>query len=87
METRAIGGRAPQFPDVEACRKANVDYTLAAANAFMSTLAPQLPSGQKFRFVFCSGKFSEWDQEKSLAFMQDSRRIKVCVLTPSIEHA
>ena len=76
-ENRTIGGRAGQFPDVESCRKANVDYTLAAANSFLSALAPQLPAGKKFRFVFCSGKYAEWDQEKTVAFLADSRRIKV----------
>lgn len=75
--SRVIGGRVPQFPDVETAKKVQVDYTLAAAKASLEALAPQLPTGQKFRFVFCSGKFAEWDQGKSLAFMQDTRRIKV----------
>ncbi|KAI8630762.1 hypothetical protein F5Y19DRAFT_33361 [Xylariaceae sp. FL1651] len=72
----AIGGRAPQFPDVETARKVSVDYTLAAAKAFTTELAPQLPEGRKFRFVFCSGKFAEWDDKKHLAFMSDTRHIK-----------
>ncbi|KAI1780316.1 hypothetical protein F4818DRAFT_395339 [Hypoxylon cercidicola] len=72
----AIGGRATQFPDVETAKKVSVDYTLAAANAFVTELAPKLPESQKFRFVFCSGKFAEWDQEKSLRMMKDTRRIK-----------
>ncbi|KAI6088769.1 hypothetical protein F4821DRAFT_232923 [Hypoxylon rubiginosum] len=72
----AIGGRATQFPDVETARKVSVDYTLAAANVFVTELAPKLLEGQKFRFVFCSGKFAEWDQEKKLRMMQDTRRIK-----------
>ncbi|KAI1098036.1 hypothetical protein F4804DRAFT_325857 [Jackrogersella minutella] len=72
----SLGGRATQFPDVETARKVSVDYTLAAAKAFIDELAPQLPEPQKFHFVFCSGKFAEWDQEKSLSFMQDTRRIK-----------
>jgi hypothetical protein len=57
-----------------------VDYTLAAAKAFRETLAPQLPEGAQFRFVFCSGKFAEWDQTKPLHFMADTRRIKVLLL-------
>ncbi|KAL7624584.1 hypothetical protein AAE478_006151 [Parahypoxylon ruwenzoriense] len=72
----AIGGRAGQFPDLETARKVSVDYTLAAANAFISELAPKLPEGQKFRFIFCSGKFAEWDQDKSLLMLKDTRRIK-----------
>lgn len=54
-----------------------VDYTLAAASAFLEKLAPQLPEGKQFRFVFCSGKFAEWDQKKALHFMADTRHIKV----------
>lgn len=74
---RALGGRATQFPDVETARKVSVDYTLAAAKAFIDELAPKLPESQKFRFVFCSGKFAEWDQDKSLLMLADTRKIKV----------
>ncbi|VUC21568.1 unnamed protein product [Clonostachys rosea] len=72
----AIGGRAAQFPDVDTFRKVSVDYTLAAARAFKQHLAPALPDNQRFRFVFCSGKFAEWDQQKSLSFMADTRLVK-----------
>ncbi|GAB1310732.1 Nucleoside-diphosphate-sugar epimerase [Madurella fahalii] len=72
----AIGGRAVHFPDVETYKKVQVDYTLAAARAFLEHLAPQLPDGKQFRFVFCSGKFAEWDQTKPLHFMADTRRVK-----------
>lgn len=74
---RAIGGRATQFPDVETYRRVQVDFTLAAARAFRETLVPQLPAGKQFRFVFCSGKFAEWDQKKPLSFLADTRRVKV----------
>jgi hypothetical protein len=60
-----------------------VDYTLAAAKAFLEHLVPQLPEGKQFRFVFCSGKFAEWDQKKPLHFLADTRRIKVCILSSS----
>ncbi|OTA92583.1 hypothetical protein M434DRAFT_387111 [Hypoxylon sp. CO27-5] len=73
----ALGGRATQFPNVETARKVSVDYTLAAAKAFIDELAPKLPEPQKFRFVFCSGKFAEWDQDKSLLMLADTRKIKV----------
>ncbi|KAI1417905.1 hypothetical protein F5Y13DRAFT_150023 [Hypoxylon sp. FL1857] len=72
----AVGGRATQFPDVETARKVSVDYTLAAAKAFVDELAPKLPESQKFRFVFCSGQFAEWDQEKNLKMLADTRKIK-----------
>ncbi|KAI0837411.1 hypothetical protein F5Y06DRAFT_271637 [Hypoxylon sp. FL0890] len=71
-----LGGRATQFPDVETARKVSVDYTLAAAKAFIDGLAPKLPNSQKFRFVFCSGKFAEWDQNKNLIMLPDTRKIK-----------
>ncbi|KAM0451207.1 hypothetical protein ACHAPV_010053 [Trichoderma viride] len=73
----AIGGRVNQFNnDKELCRKVGVEYTLAAANAMLDHLADKVPSGKKFRFVFCSGKYSEWNQKRPLLFMADSRRIK-----------
>lgn len=39
------------------------------------SLTSKTPNG-KFRFVFCSGKFTEWDQDKTLLFLSDSRKIK-----------
>ncbi|KAH6971752.1 hypothetical protein BKA56DRAFT_594994 [Ilyonectria sp. MPI-CAGE-AT-0026] len=71
-----IGGRAPQFPDIEIYRKVQVDYTLAAANAFAESLASKLPEDKRFRFVFCSGKYAECDQDKPLAFLADTRHMK-----------
>ncbi|KAH6854117.1 hypothetical protein B0I37DRAFT_305647 [Chaetomium sp. MPI-CAGE-AT-0009] len=72
----AIGGRATQFPDMETYRRVQVDYTLAAAKAFRETLVSQMPQGKQFRFVFCSGKYAEWDQAKSLHFLADTRHVK-----------
>lgn len=74
---RTIGGRAPQFPDIETYRKVQVDYTLAGANAFAESLASKLPEDKRFRFVFCSGKYAECDQDKPLAFLADTRHMKV----------
>ncbi|KAL8415032.1 hypothetical protein RB594_006022 [Gaeumannomyces avenae] len=70
----AIGGRANLFPDVDTARKVSVDYTLAAAKAFVD--AKLAGEGKIFRMVFCSGWLAEWDQKKSLRFMEDSRKIK-----------
>ncbi|KAK2592424.1 hypothetical protein QQS21_009876 [Conoideocrella luteorostrata] len=72
----AIGGRVNQFPSIEAARHANVDTTHAAAKAFAENTASSLGPGKKFRFIFCSGKFTEWNQDKSLSFLNDSRKIK-----------
>ena len=62
--------------DVELCRKVSVGYTLAFAKAVCKQIASETTSGKPFRFVFCSGKYSEWDPNKSLLFLGDSRRIK-----------
>lgn len=61
---------------MEAFRKISVDYLLAAANAFATYLAPSLPTSQPFRFIFTSGKDAEWDQGKSLMFMEETRHVK-----------
>ncbi|OTB04889.1 hypothetical protein M426DRAFT_320470 [Hypoxylon sp. CI-4A] len=71
-----IGGRAYQFKDVETAKKISVDYTVAAAKAFIAELAPKLPQPQKFRFVYCSGKWAEWDQDKKPFTFGDTKRIK-----------
>lgn len=70
----AIGGRVAQFPDVETARKVGVDYTLAAAKAFVE--AKLAGEGKIFRMVFCSGWLAEWNQEKNLRFMEHTRKIK-----------
>jgi hypothetical protein len=54
---------------------------LAAAKAFQSALTRR-PADQgkknKFRFVYCSGILAERDQDRSLWFMGDARRMRVC---------
>ena len=64
------GGPAAEF------RRVEIDYTLTAASAFAKSLASMLPPGRKFRFVYLSGMISERDQEKTLWYAQDVRRIK-----------
>jgi len=54
---------------METARKVNVDYTLAAANAFATSLTPQLGDGKRFRFVCLSGMLVERDQQKKLWFI------------------
>ncbi|KAI0467899.1 hypothetical protein F4859DRAFT_228425 [Xylaria cf. heliscus] len=70
-----IGGRAYQFPDMGTAKLVSVDYPMAAATAFLTSLAPTR-SGGKFRFVLVSGQFAEWDENKSLFFLSDTRRLK-----------
>ena len=79
MRYRCLGGKVDDFPNLEAARKVGIDFTLAAANAFVKGICPTLQQQQtqKFRFVFCGGKGAEWDQEKKLWVFNDSRKLKV----------
>ena len=60
-----------------------VEYTLAAAKAMRNHLIAHSPTGlplkQPFRFVFCSGMLAEWDQDRKLWFLNDTRKIKGAV--------
>ena len=58
-------------------RESEVEYPMAAINAFVASLAPVLENAKKFRFVYLSGMFAETDQEKKLWMAQDPRRFKV----------
>ncbi|OAP65343.1 hypothetical protein AYL99_01315 [Fonsecaea erecta] len=72
-----LGGKVEDFPDFQTARKVGVDFTLAAADAFVKTICPNLaPQGHRFRFVFCSGMGAEWDQDKKLWLFSDTRKLK-----------
>jgi uncharacterized protein YbjT (DUF2867 family) len=64
-----IGGKASDFPDLKTAHKVQVDYTLAAADAFVERLLPM-------RFVFLSGAFAARDGGEKLWFLSDTRRLK-----------
>jgi len=53
------------------------DYPVAFGNAFSKTLST---SQKKFRYLHLSGSATERDQEKSLWFKQNMRKIKVIFL-------
>lgn len=57
-------------------RRVGVEYTCAGGKAMRDRLAAKVPEGNRFRFVFCSGMMAEWDQDKWLLFMADTRKIK-----------
>ncbi len=59
-------------------RESEVEYPMAAINAFVASLAPQLKHGERFRFVYVSGALAERDQEKKLWIARGPRRFKVC---------
>ena len=76
---RTVGGKVTDFPNIETARKVSIDYTLAAAQAFATNLAPGLAeAGRKFSFVFCSGYGAEQKENARVWLYADSRKIKVC---------
>jgi hypothetical protein len=68
------------MPDNDTNRKVSIEYTLAAAKAFDQGAIMENDKAKKFRFVYLSGGAVERDQTKPLWFMQDYRRIRVCLL-------
>ena len=60
-----------------------MDYTMAAATAFANSVAPiQSNAAQPFRFVYTSGMLAERDQNTTLWFMSEMRKMRVshCLL-------
>ena len=49
---RALGSPAHKNPNLEDCRKIEIGYTLAAAEAFTKSLALLKAEGKTFRFVY-----------------------------------
>jgi hypothetical protein len=75
---RALGSPAHKNPNLEDCRKIEIGYTLAAAEAFTKSLAPLKAEGKTFRFVYLSGMLANRDPKKTPWFMPNARNIKVC---------
>ncbi|KAK0863875.1 hypothetical protein LTR87_015994 [Friedmanniomyces endolithicus] len=65
----------------------HVDYTLAAAEAFVEHVAPvcRETEGKRFTFLYLSGKICERDQSKALWFLADARRMRGAVETELVE--
>lgn len=81
----ALGDNDYSKPEIN--RRINLDYTLAAANAFANSLAPRMKSteSRKFRFIYCSGFLTRRDQEKRLWFIGDMRKMRGLVESRLIE--
>ena len=78
-----IGGTMDKFKNQEEAEMVNIHYTITAATAFATSLAPLLdpkapPNKQKFpfRFIFMSAWGAEQDQFRSLWLWSASRKIK-----------
>lgn len=67
----SLGIAMPKTP--EEGQRVNMDYTLAAAKAF-ATLSTS--DGKPFRFVYLSGRYTEKNQDKSLWFLTDARKMR-----------
>ena len=61
---------------LEETRAVEVTGPLTLARICAERLAPALPAGKKLRFVYVSGALGERDQEKSLWFGTEARRMK-----------
>lgn len=78
---RCLGKKPRLWLNPLSVKKVNLEFPLAAANAFKSNIAP---GGQRFQFVFCSMSGAEWDPLESFwetADIQaaDIRKLKVCI--------
>ena len=76
-----MGNPVRKAASIEESRKVDIQYMLAAAEAFTNSLAPPLKAqGKTFRFVLLGGMFACRDQQKTLWFLKDTRMVKVCSL-------
>lgn len=77
----ALGLRPSQASNDDHSRRVSVDYMVAAASAFQNAFVsgPHFSpaSGDRFRFVYFSGGGVERDQQKTLWFMGNFRRLRV----------
>jgi len=62
-------------PELDVLREVDVEYSMAAAEAFLRDIQPTL-GGKKFRFIFVSGAGAERDANQSFWFMEDVRTSK-----------
>ena len=78
MLHRAMGNPAHKAKSLEESRNVDIQYMLAAAEAFTNALAPPLKArGKTFRFVLLSGMLTCRDPHKTLWFMDTTRKMKV----------
>ncbi|KAK5153769.1 hypothetical protein LTS14_007463 [Recurvomyces mirabilis] len=67
-------------------REVHVDFTFAAAKTFIEHLVPELrKDGKKFRFVYVSGILCERDQNRSLWFLSQARKMRGGVETSLVD--
>ncbi|KAL2812001.1 hypothetical protein BJX63DRAFT_397865 [Aspergillus granulosus] len=72
----AIGIRPSQASDELHTRRVCIEYTAAAAPVFQRALTESGSDGRPFRFVYISGAGVERDQNRSLWYMGNFRRLR-----------
>jgi hypothetical protein len=70
-----------KYPSADIARRVNVDYTVAAAEAWIRSFIPHLHKGSRFKFLYVSGLTVERDTEKKFLIMADTRRMKASPLS------
>lgn len=63
----------------EAAKRVHLDFTMAAARAFIEATGGHLSPGKRFRFIYTSGILSIRDQEASAYFLGKFRRLRVSI--------
>ncbi|KAI0205719.1 hypothetical protein F4808DRAFT_455944 [Astrocystis sublimbata] len=69
-----IGGQDSKFPDTATAKQVLVDYPVYAAATFAVELAPYCQGN--FRFVYLSGRYAEWNQDRTLFFSAKTRYMR-----------
>lgn len=72
-----MGAPPSKHPDLELCKKVEIEYTRIAAEAFTSWLPGLEKDGKSFRFVYLSGMFANRETDKKMWFLNDTRTNKV----------
>lgn len=72
---RALG--SINFFNEASYTEAHEGFTMAAAKACVTRVAPNLPSGKEFRFIKVSGHGTEKDQSKTLWLLSKLRKMGV----------
>ena len=82
VAARAMGLLGRKAENTDTARRVNLDYTVAAAEAFDQVLAsrPSERGNSNFRFLYLSGDMAVRDQKSSPWFLGDSRRMRVLLL-------
>ena len=77
---RTLGGSNSKPTPKGKNDEVEVQYPLALAKAMIGAAKGNSESGVKIRLLFISGTLSERDQSKSLWFLEEGRKARVCLV-------